>query len=242
MKNQFFGDINDYRKYGLLRLLAGGGRMKIGVCWMLTPHDGAPGGKFIGYLKKPARWEKYDCGLFWRLREAVLVKHTRNVAQVRIMGILPAAKSHESCLTDEPRVRDRYFKEGFKKFKRVDLIFFDPDNGLEVESCPPGSKGSSRYLCWAEVHKAFQSSKSLLIFQFIPPVARDPFITEKREQIKMNMGAHEVHAFRTPRVVFFLAVQPKHSEFFQRRIEEVERSSWHADKQIVVCRDKSACR
>jgi len=40
MKNQYFGDINDYRKYGLLRTLTGG-QIKTAVCWM-PPRDAAP--------------------------------------------------------------------------------------------------------------------------------------------------------------------------------------------------------
>ncbi len=39
MKNQYFGDVNNYRKYGLLRRLAGDGEVSIGICWMLTPND-----------------------------------------------------------------------------------------------------------------------------------------------------------------------------------------------------------
>jgi hypothetical protein len=39
VRNQFFGDINDYHKYGLLRALSGDGDLKVGVCWMLTPDD-----------------------------------------------------------------------------------------------------------------------------------------------------------------------------------------------------------
>ena len=39
MKNQYFGDINDYRKYGLLRILISGGGIKTIVCWVLRPDD-----------------------------------------------------------------------------------------------------------------------------------------------------------------------------------------------------------
>ena len=35
MKNQYFGDINDYVKYGLLRVFSATHR--VAVCWMLTP-------------------------------------------------------------------------------------------------------------------------------------------------------------------------------------------------------------
>ncbi|HUW95833.1 MAG TPA: hypothetical protein VMW58_08590 [Anaerolineae bacterium] len=41
MKNQYFGDINDYRKYGLLRILTNLGEIKTAVCWVRTP-DGEP--------------------------------------------------------------------------------------------------------------------------------------------------------------------------------------------------------
>ena len=39
MKNQYFGDINDYRKHGILRALSNGGEVKTAVCWMLSPED-----------------------------------------------------------------------------------------------------------------------------------------------------------------------------------------------------------
>jgi hypothetical protein len=44
VKNQYFGDISDYRKYDLLRALAVVGGLKIGVAWMLTPEDGRTDG------------------------------------------------------------------------------------------------------------------------------------------------------------------------------------------------------
>jgi hypothetical protein len=50
MKDQYFGDINDYRKYGLLRAILDSGRFKLFIAWMLTPDDGTTDGKFISYL------------------------------------------------------------------------------------------------------------------------------------------------------------------------------------------------
>ena len=51
MKNQYFGDINDYRKYGLLRILTNGGEIKTAVCWMLTTDDEA----IVGHLQPLTR-------------------------------------------------------------------------------------------------------------------------------------------------------------------------------------------
>jgi hypothetical protein len=41
VKAQYFGDVNDYRKFSLLRPLAAAGRFRIGVCWMMTEPDGS---------------------------------------------------------------------------------------------------------------------------------------------------------------------------------------------------------
>ena len=41
MKHQYFGDANDYVKYGLLRCFAEPG-FRVGICWMLTPEDQKP--------------------------------------------------------------------------------------------------------------------------------------------------------------------------------------------------------
>ncbi len=71
MKHKYFGDINDCRKYGLLRILAGGGKLKIGVCWMLTPDDGKRDGGFVGYLDQPDKWQGYDPELFDCLNQCV---------------------------------------------------------------------------------------------------------------------------------------------------------------------------
>lgn len=64
MKNQYFGDINDYRKYGLLRALRSEGDGSLLVAWMLTPEDGGRDEGLRSYLDDPDTWAKYDPELF----------------------------------------------------------------------------------------------------------------------------------------------------------------------------------
>jgi hypothetical protein len=64
MKNQYFGDVNDFRKYGLLRRLVLPNHLKLGVCWMLTPSDGRTDGKFLSYLQHPQRFQQCDPDLY----------------------------------------------------------------------------------------------------------------------------------------------------------------------------------
>ena len=63
MKVQYFGDVNDYRKYALLRLLAAAG-FTIGINWHLTPDDDGADGNKRDYLAKPDKWRGYDPELF----------------------------------------------------------------------------------------------------------------------------------------------------------------------------------
>jgi hypothetical protein len=55
MKNQYFADVNDYFKYGLLRCFAHA-EFRLGVCWMLTPDDRGPDGRKTKYLSQRQTW------------------------------------------------------------------------------------------------------------------------------------------------------------------------------------------
>jgi hypothetical protein len=47
LKNQYFGDINDYRKYGLLAVLTNRGEIKPIACSMLTRDDESVNGNLM---------------------------------------------------------------------------------------------------------------------------------------------------------------------------------------------------
>ena len=230
MKNQYFGDINDYMKYGLIRLLTSYGRVRTAICWMLTPNDGNTDGKFTDYLHTPEFWRGYDPLLYDHLRNIVLEK-TREVYAAQSDEILPNCIFYPTLLSDNPAIRARYF-EGFERSsKGCELIFFDPDNGLEVKSKPYGRKHSSKYLYWREVRKLFNVGHSLVIYQHFPRIRRDRFIESKARELKERTRAHGVYSFRTPRVLFLLAVQKRHQGLFEAAAKEVA-SIWQG--QIVV--------
>ena len=67
MKNQYFGDIGDYGKYGLLRFLARHG-VTVAVNWYLTPDDRSNDGNMRGYLGNE-KDRVYDPELFDVLRD-----------------------------------------------------------------------------------------------------------------------------------------------------------------------------
>ena len=110
MKNQYFGDINDYKKYGLLRSLANNGLYKIGLCWMLTANDGRSDGRFITYLNEPKRWRHYDPTLFDLLQKRVIFESNRNISVTENIVMLPKAEFFSEFLTDAKSDRMAYFR------------------------------------------------------------------------------------------------------------------------------------
>ena len=218
MKNQYFGDVNDYRKYGLLRLLTGQGGLSTAICWMLTLDDGRSDGRFTEYLQQPERWRAYDPALFDALREMVAQPEERDIALAGEAGILPAARFYVRTLRDDLQSRSRYFEVFWSVAEGCDLVFFDPDNGLEVQSRPLGRKGSSRYLYWAELEQAFSRGYSVLIYQHFRREKRDAFVERMAQEMRQRTGAARVYSFRTARVVFFLLPSDRRAAAFEQNV------------------------
>jgi hypothetical protein len=222
MKHQYFGDINDFYKYGLLQILCGAGKLRLGVCWMLTPDDGRNDGFRTAYLADPDRWRAYNPRLFDFLVSCPKGSGTRKVTVLESSDLLPGAQFHSEELTDSGDQRRSYFSEMQEKFAQMDLIFLDPDNGLEVASTPFGARNSSKYLYWHEVSEVYSARHSVLIYQHFPREERGSFVAMRAATLRRKTSAAEVHSFRTAHVVYFLAPHKKHIVHFRRAAARVQ--------------------
>lgn len=210
MKDQYFGDINDYRNFGLLRLLGGPTGLSLGVAWMLTAPDGRRDGERIGYLHDPDCYRRFDPPLFDALRELVLHHRRRRIVCAEELGLFPGARYFNDEFPDDASQRVALLPRLLDQFAGCDLVFFDPDNGLEVKSRPWGRRDSCKYLYWREVEATFQRGHSVLIFQHFPRVDRRRYTLAAKRQLRQHTGAAEVIAFQSSLVVFLLAAQPAH--------------------------------
>jgi hypothetical protein len=227
MKNQYFGDINDYRKYGLMRALSDHGQIKTAVCWMLTPDDGRTDGSRTTYLARPAEWRFRDPELFDHLEGVVLGRGVRNVAEIENSDILPSCTFISDMVPDDREARGLCFQRALHLAQGCDLVFFDPDNGIEVRSKPYGRKDSSKYLYWREIEGFWDAGHSLLIYQHFPRAKRVPFIADKARQLLDRTGAPEIISFHTSHVVFLLVPQGERTGFFRNRSEVVAQRWGH---------------
>jgi hypothetical protein len=175
VKDQYTGDINDFWKYATLRAFDRVWPGRLHVCWMLTPPDKRSDGFQLGYLSEPNRFRPIDPALFDKL--ALLVgSNRRAVAHIEAAGVLPGARFESAVLSDALRSRTSYFEELWAATREDDLLFFDPDNGVEISSVAKGRRGSSRYVYWDEIEVALRSAGAVCIYQHFPRVERQPFV------------------------------------------------------------------
>ena len=228
MKNQYVADINDFCKYGLIRCLLSVNSISCGVFWMLTDADVSNDGNLIKYLDQPSNSEALDSDLFHKLRHLVHTFRDRTVSRIRQEGVLPRTQFVEDWIPDQLGGRQAIFQSGMGQLKDCQLIFFDPDNGLEVKTKPKGRKNSNKFLYLDEVKQAFDVGHSLLIYQHFPRIERTTYIASRVTQLRAATRCENIFSFSSGYVCFFLLLQPSHRSDLRRGIETVkERWSKH---------------
>lgn len=224
MKNQYFGDISDYRKYGLLRSIYRVANLKTLVAWMLTKDDGSTDGQKLSYLSNDKKWSGHDPELFETLKHLITQNPDRAVALIEQSPLLSNTEFFSRLVPDDAMGRGSWFNQLLKHTSQCDLVFLDPDNGLEVKSKPYGRSKSSKYIYKREVKQLWQSGKSLLIYQHFIPEKREVFIERMLRGLAELTEDASITAFTTSHVVFFMILQPKHTHLEDAIVSEVNQS------------------
>ncbi len=222
MKDQYFGDINDYRKYGLLRAIRRASQLRLLIACMLTPNDGGTDGKHITYLDKPKQWSHFDPVLFQTLKDLLESGPQRQVSLIEATDLFPNTTYFSTQVPDNPAARRAWFTALCQQAQDCDLVFLDPDNGLEVKSKPYGVRHSSKYLYWHEVTPLWETGKSLLIYQHFIRETHPFFIQRMLTALSQATPGSLVEAFSTKFVVFLLALQPEHHTLHEPIVRTVQ--------------------
>jgi hypothetical protein len=195
MKNQYFGDVNDFRKYGLLRTLQRASGLVVGVCWFLTVDDGAGDGELRNYLNRPGRWRHYDPELYDNLQRLLGAEVQRSVSRASEWELVPGASYFDAVLRDHRLGRTEYFEAARQVLQNSDLVFVDPDNGIEVPSTKLGASGSSKYVYWTELRAMYADGQSILVYQHFPHVIRERFVPFIAGRLSEELDGSTVVAF-----------------------------------------------
>ena len=261
MQDCYAGDIGDFGKYGLLRWLCGmfddDDPLSLGVLWYYTPNEDNNDGGNTSYLHEPLRVQFRSCDkeLFDVLRRIVCCSE-RLIAAVEKSGVLPDAVFFREQLIFAPREpkqkkkqkRCQWIKEGLDAIAGVDIVFFDPDNGLEVPSVQrfdsAKRKQGTKYTYYDDLIRHWERGSSLVIYQHSARTWKgerasfDNQIEGRKKEIQNAIkGSKSIYALRFAGRAFFIVPHPraKHADLLQRRVRSFihDDSPWHGQFQLT---------
>jgi hypothetical protein len=128
-------------------------------------------------------------------------------------------------------IRREWFERAFARTEGCELIFMDPDNGLEIASAPPGSAKSHKYALMQETHRLVARRQSVLVYQHMH--RRAPHKLQVAEGLARLRGAFPdvrsvvAATFRQGSGrTFFLLTSPAQDTFLRERLAGLSRTRW----------------
>ncbi len=179
MKNQYFGDEHDFKKYLLLRSFMNNSHIPLLVAWHLTPDEKKDSenkndGNKRAYLENEnGTHSQVDPKLFKWLREnhekrdvKVLENALPNDFQlahhVAFFGDIVVAFFSDIVPTKKDE-RKKWFAKLQQQTNNAKIIFTDPDNGIKFNS--DNRTDSEKYIYFEEIEALWKEDKSLIVYQ-----------------------------------------------------------------------------
>lgn len=215
MQNRFVGDVGDFGKYGLLRILTGefpeaDPRLSLGVVWHHNPdHVGSQNdGKRRSYLGQPKKFAACDTQLFQLLKELDSRKST-TVLDIEESGILGVGTRF---LPSPDRVQS-------------DVVFLDPYKGLAFT--PAQRSSEHAYLPEAMIH----ADHTVVIYQSFGRRDTHPAqMAAWRQEIPSLLPHHQPpHILRfwpQPPRAFIVVPSARHALLIADRLDFLLSSPW----------------
>ena len=168
MQNKYAGDIGDYVKLALLRALQP--EKRVGVAWWLFPDEHETGdGQHVAYLENPQKWRRFDPALFDGL-ERMVSSNRRSVRAIQDAGFLSNAVFCEDILSvdgttaERASARTRWFHRVRQAMAGCNLVFLDPDNGLEPATFSFGKRAAGKSVALSELSSLNEPGRTLLVY------------------------------------------------------------------------------
>ena len=262
MQNRYVGDLGDFGKYGLLRALCSPNRvdagpaLSLGIAWYLIPNESHnDDGRHIRYLdakcsepssRNRQQFRECDPPLYDALR-AIIQANDRNVVSIRESGVLPAdTVYYEEKLnfdgingvgSRERRAarRKQWVEQTLARMAGCDIVFVDPDNGLEVKARPYHKRGP-KHVFFHELSQYTQRDQSVVIYHHIGRNgSAQEQIRERLTQIGERLGraAIALRYRRGTARAFFIVPAQRHKEILGSRVARFQESSWKRHFKLI---------
>lgn len=229
MQNRYTGDIGDFGKLGMLRVLQDAG-FSVGVNWYLTPNESHnQDGKHTNYDDL----RSCDESLWRELKQ--IVDSDRNVAALQTDRILKATFYPEPLdfkgkkKAERQTIRENWHQDALKALCGTNLVFADPDNGLIVPSAEEKPK-ENKYVLPKELADYYEQGSSVIYYQHKARRDNDFYINQHRELLNRSEFAGAVPLglkfTKTSLRYYFFILHPKDQSAVEKAIQKMLNTDW----------------
>jgi len=242
MQDRYVGDVGDFGKYALLRYLIGYNKnippLNLGVVWCLFPDENHNSdGRHTSYLQNKTLY-KFDRELHDVLRKLV-DEDRRKVSAISEVGIFPpdtvfvvdSIAPTVATTADRTLQRETWLSRCLYKTINCDIVFFDPDNGIETQSITKRHPKSGKYIFWDELRPFAERGQSMVVYHHTnrtAPVSVQ--LAQMGDRLRAEHPEAEVilpMVFRRGSVrVFWLVLQAGHAELVRSRSQTFLAQGW----------------
>ena len=166
MQDRYAGDIGDYGKFAMFRAMEAQG-LKLGINWYRTEtaafeiHDD-------GKYRIPEKFETCDPQLSAALNAIFDSVDNRSVQKLERANLLKCEHYISELVPRNIGERLGWHRRALTYFNDCDLVFLDPDNGLNVKSVKQGSQKSVKYVWLDEITDYISNRKSVIFYNHRP--------------------------------------------------------------------------
>ena len=248
MQNRYVGDLGDFAKYALLRGFVGPEAFKLGIVWCLfhdETHNGD--GRHTRYLTRND-YRELDRDLHDALAK-IVQSGKRSVHKIPRAGLFPAdtiffeqpiatgTSRHLVSRHDRELFRINWLSQALAATSECEIVFFDPDNGLEIPSVSKYQPKAGKYIFLNELRDFWKRGQSLIVYHHLNRTATVRDQTDiLRRRLSVNFSdAAVVNSllFRGGSCRHFWIIgQRSHKVKLHRRIEAIMNSGWRMHFEI----------
>ena len=221
MQERWAGSVGDFGKLALLRQLMEGRRLAI--CWYLTGQSSDHGHetRYFDYLNRPGDFRHLAPEIFDMLKEITSDNRSEisRIGALENSGLLNGALFHRKRVPQRASLREIWAKELIESVSEADLVFLDPDNGIQ------GRRITPKHVALAEIAALRRQGRALVIVQRQSGRQAEPkYLAEK---LKL-LGCHRIELIRFRLISSRFFVVADHDAAISERIASFSRKwgSW----------------
>jgi len=241
MQDRYVGDVGDFAKYALLRSIVSHRSIRLGIIWCLFRDESHNAdGRHTSYLRRP-EFRRLDPDLHDRLALIVSSDH-RSVQKICTAGIFPSGTiscdlpvSASSQVGVERAAREahraKWLATALAITTKCNVVFLDPDNGLQVPSVPRHYPKAGKYIFWDELRSFWERGQSLIVYHHLN---RRASVRDQTKAIKRKFKEKFPDASMIAYLLFrrgscrhfWIVGQVQHASILQSKIEALLDSGW----------------